>query len=178
MTKKRSSPDTPVRARSPHSMTMAASKSPATAVAIWMPGTPGEAISGGGAASAFTTVTSLPSARSAYAIAICEPRESPSGRECDEITKRCRVRMASTICWISGAGGSGAGVVIAIGSRRRVGLDLVEQLLDAVLARDRLVDHELQLGHALQPEPRSDLPPQERNRAVQCAVAGRLRLLV
>ena len=42
-------------------------------------------------------IASLPSARSAYAIASCDPIESPSGRACDESTKRCRARIASTI---------------------------------------------------------------------------------
>ena len=46
MTKKRSSPVTPVRARSPHSMMIAASKSPRRASAISMSATPGNAISG------------------------------------------------------------------------------------------------------------------------------------
>ena len=53
--------------------------------------------SGGGAGSALTAIACLPSARSAYAIASCEPIESPSGRECEESTKRRRARIASTM---------------------------------------------------------------------------------
>ena len=88
MVKKRSRPATPVRAYSLHSMTIEASNSPSTDGAIRIPGTPGSAISGAAAGSAFTTVTSLPSAFSANAIASWLPIESPSGRECEETTNR------------------------------------------------------------------------------------------
>jgi hypothetical protein len=65
MTKKSPRPLTPVRARSPHSMMTAASKSPDTWSAMMMSGTPGKVISGGGAASLLTITTSLPRARTA-----------------------------------------------------------------------------------------------------------------
>ncbi len=69
-------------------MTIAASNAPSTRAAISISPTPGNALSGPGAASELTMRTSLPIARSANAIASCEPIESPSGRECDEITYR------------------------------------------------------------------------------------------
>ena len=59
-TKNRSRPVTPVRARSPHSMMIAASNAPSTAGAMTMSWTPGNAISGAGAGSALTTTASLP----------------------------------------------------------------------------------------------------------------------
>ena len=95
ITKYRSSPSTPVRFSSLHSMMIAASNSPSTRSATRIDGTPGKAISGAGAASWFTTSTCLPSARSANAIASCEPMESPSGRACELITNRWRARIAS-----------------------------------------------------------------------------------
>jgi hypothetical protein len=64
-------------------------------------------------------------------------------------------------------------IVVRLGgcaSRRRtggLGANLVEQLLDPVLAGDRLVVDELELGDALQAQPRADLAPEEGNRAVQ-----------
>src|ERR1700722_2977553 len=101
-------------------------------------------------------------------MASCEPIESPSGREWDEITNRVRGPIASTICWISGA--SEVGVIVSLRPvvRRldhsvaaRVGrdarLDLVEELFDAVLPGDRIVVHEGELGHPPQPQARSDL---------------------
>jgi hypothetical protein len=60
--KYRSSPCTPVRDRSLHSITTAASNAPSTRLAISMPSTPGKVSSAEGAASLLTTDTSLPSA--------------------------------------------------------------------------------------------------------------------
>src|SRR5712691_11508300 len=95
--------------------------------------------------------------------------ESPSGRECEESTNRCRARIASTICRISGlvviilrSAGSAAG-------RRLGGANLVEELLDPVLAGNRFVVDELELRDALQPQPRSNLPPQKRHGALERA---------
>src|SRR6185436_9333415 len=113
----------------------------------------------------------------------CDPIESPSGRECEEITKRRRARIASTMAGSSGlvviivaiggsAGGRGARV------RGAVAADLVEQLLDPVLAGDRLVVDELELGDALQAQARADLAAQERNRAMERAVRALTRLVV
>src|ERR1700722_11488748 len=102
---------------------------------------------------------------------------SPSGRECDAMTNRWRDRMASTICASSGAcRRSGAGVVIAICGR--LGVNFVDELLDAILAGDGLIDHEVNLGRALQPEPCADLAAQKRRRAVQRPVARGARLVV
>ena len=42
--------------------------------------------------------------------------ESPSGRECEERTKRCRARIASTIRRTSGLDALGLTVVVAIGT--------------------------------------------------------------
>src|SRR6185503_17975355 len=107
--------------------------------------------------------------------------ESPSGRLCEEITNRCRVRIASTIRAISGL------FVIIVGgwgsaARRFLGVfadaNLVEELLDAVLPGDRLVVDEIELGDALQPQARADLAPQERHRALERARRALLRLLV
>src|SRR3954463_13551334 len=101
-------------------------------------------------------------------MASCDPIESPSGREWDERTKRWRERMASTMRAMSG--------LVVIGICRRVGgrvsrvlrgANLVEEPLDAVLAGDRFVVEELGLRRALQPQPRSDLPPQERRGAAE-----------
>src|SRR6185436_3595769 len=150
-----SRPATPVRVRSLHSMMIAASKSPSTRSAISMSETPGKAISGAGAGSAFTTRTSWPSARSANAIASCEPIESPSGLAWEEMTKRRRVRIASTIC------SAETSLLVGLGL---VGIDLVQQLLDAVLAGNGIVVDERDLGDPLAAEPRSDLPAQERDR--------------
>src|SRR5712691_12056379 len=95
--------------------------------------------------------------------------ESPSGRECEESTNRCRARIASTICRISGL------IVIIVRSagsaarRRFGGANLVEELLDPVLAGNRFVVDELERRDALQPQPRSNLPPQKRHRALERA---------
>src|SRR5438067_4231167 len=176
MTKNRSRPATPVRPRSPHSMMMAASNGPSMRCAILISGTPGNCISGPGAGSEFTTTTSLPSVRSAYAMASCDPIESPSGRECDETTNRWRARTSWTIRRISGVTALGVGLVIVIVWIVRV--DFVEQLFDAVLARDRFIVEELQLGDAPQPEAGSNLAPQERRRAVQRPLRVPARVLL
>src|SRR4029077_9361976 len=140
-------------------MMIAASKAPTASGATRIPDTPGKAISGCGAGSALNAATSLPSAFSAKAIASCEPIESPSGLACDERTKRCRVWIASTICWISGlvviglrVRGLDLGCRVGIGVCRMVrGADFAEQLLDPVLAGDRVIVEELDLRGALQP---------------------------
>src|SRR6185436_19334964 len=173
-------------------MTIAASNSPWTSGAMTMSGTPGNAIRAGAAGSKFTTVTSLPSARSANAIASWLPIESPSGRECEEMTNRCRARMASAICRISGS-------VAAIAARRRVWfggrvwiggvrlqanlvaftfVQLVDDLIDAIGAGGRVVVLKPELGHALEPQPGANLAAQERRRALEGPGAVRARLLV
>src|SRR5579862_7953969 len=173
MTKNRSSPATPVRVRSPHSMMIAASNWPSALGATRMSGTPGNCISGGGAASDMTTSASLPIARSAYAIASDDPIESPSGRACDEMTKRRRSRIAAAIR--STAAGSGLAIVVGVigrrGGRGRSGsvrsVELAQQALDPVLARDRFVVEELELGSPPQTQCRADAASEERRRAVE-----------
>src|SRR6476646_1812703 len=121
-----------------------------------MSGTPGNCISGPDAGSAFTTVTCLPSARSAYAAASSEPMESPSGRACDAITKRWLARMISTILLSSGFVMGFWRLVRAAGVRL-VRANLVQNLLDAILAGNGLVEDERQFRRPPQPQPRPDL---------------------
>src|SRR6185295_1717069 len=110
--------------------------------------------------------------------------ESPSGRLCEEITNRCRVRIASTICAMSGLSGLFVIILVERGSgvrrllRTLADANLVEELLDPVLAGDRLVVDEIELGDALQPQARADLAAQKRHRPLERARAALLRLLV
>ena len=98
--------------------------------------TPGNGISGAGAAIGVDERRrSLPSARSAYAMASCDPIESPSGRACDESTNRCRAaesRSTQSSLESRGTSSSSSG-----GAGWR--LDLVEQLLDPILSGNRFV---------------------------------------
>src|SRR4051794_14798239 len=175
MTKYWSSPSTPVRFSSLHSMMIAASNWPSTRSATRTDGTPGNAIKAGGAASWFTTSTSLPSARSAYAIASCDPMESPSGRECELMTNRWRSRIASQIRVTASV--LFVGVVwwgILCGTR--VGrVDLLQQLLDPRLVGDRLVEHEINLRDPAQAEPLGELAPHERRHAQKRLLRSPLR---
>src|SRR5215217_3672937 len=97
-------------------------------------------------------------------MASCDPIESPSGRECDDSTKRCRARMAATI---SGT----RGLLMILRRLARIGpcLELVQQLLDPILAGNRFVVLEQQFGGPLEPQPRSNLPAQKRRRAAKGA---------
>src|SRR5437879_1514688 len=190
--KRPSRPATPVRASSPHSMMMPASKSSPARSAISIPDTPGKPSSGAGARSLCTTRASLPSARSASAIDIEEPIESPSGRECEETTNRRLAPMASTISWsvvdtwqdpekgvvmylcilpfafrpAFSAGLSGALRVVMVG-----GAQFAEDPFDAVLARNRVVVHESQLRRSLETQARSQLPPEKRRGALERTAA-------
>src|SRR5262245_50252884 len=103
-------------------------------------------------------------------MASCDPMESPSGRACDDSTNRCRLRTASTISRIAG--------LVVIGGRSRSAADLVEQLLDAVLAGNRFVVVERELWRALQPQARADLAAQETGRAGQRPLGIATALLV
>src|SRR3954469_14862678 len=100
--------------------------------------------------------------------------ESPSGLACEVIRKRRRAWMASQI--------SVLGFFVVIGSvgraRRRLGLQVLQDLLDAIVLRDRLVVEERQLRHAPQPDARAELAAQERRRAVERLRRLALRLLV
>src|SRR5215471_10275258 len=165
-------------------MMIAASKSPSAVGAIRMSRTPGNAMNCCAAGSRLTTVTSLPSARSANAIASCDPIESPSGRECEEITKRRRERTAAVICWISGSVaaisvvvGGLAGVAGVSAAAFAVGrVNFVEQLLDAILSSHGIIVLEFELGHAFQTKARTDLPPQKRRRPIERARAALARV--
>src|SRR5207253_5774133 len=91
--------------------------------------------------------------------------------EGDERPKLGRARMASTIC------GSG-GALLIVGVGVGAGMNVVEDLLDAVLAGDRTVVEESKLGNTLEAQPRADLPPQERSGALERTLGGAPRLLV
>src|SRR5688500_3191071 len=94
-------------------------------------------------------------------MATCEPIASPSGRACDTTTKRRRVRMASATWAIV------ASVEVVVIGRLRLLLELLKNLFDAVLVRNRFVEPELELRHAPQLHPAADLAPQERRGAVE-----------
>src|SRR3954452_2109350 len=130
--------------------------------------------------------TCLPSASRAKAMASCEPIESPSGRAWEVRRKRWRPRISSLI-WSTTAASAGAsptccslliraGVVdIAIiftrfGKRRLplgFGTQSLQDLFDAVVLLDRLVEHPGELGHTFELEPPSDVTPQEGRGALQ-----------
>src|SRR5215211_5746430 len=172
ITNPRSRPATPVRFRSPHSMTITASPGSATSAVTSMSATPGKTSSGGGGGSLLTTRASLPRPRSANAIASDDPMASPSGRACETITKRCRVRIAAATCALPA---SVAVVVIAVvvaevrvvRALRLFRMEVAQDLFDAVLMSDRLVEPELQLRHAPQIEPAAHLAAEERRRALE-----------
>src|SRR5262252_8071659 len=112
-------------------------------------------------------------------MASCDPIESPSGRECDERTKRCRERIASTICASSGG-------VVVIGIRGCVGgvdgsfrgANVVQELLDAVLAGDGFVVEELDLRRPFETQPGADLASHERGGAAERAIGAAAGLVV
>src|SRR5687768_14741967 len=159
----RSSPLTPVRDRSLHSMISAASKASLISGVMRIDSTSGNGWRKTGGMASVTTMASLPIARSASAIDIAEPMASPSGRWCEATTNFCPVRMRST----NSAGGFvilDRGGVLAVGDginhlgivdgpRRLFGVDLLDDLLDAILRRHRLVEDELHFGRAAQRQP-------------------------
>src|SRR5262245_43284642 len=190
MTKPWSKPSTPVRDRSPHSMMMTASPGSSMRLATSMFRTPGNTSIGPGGASWLTRRTSLPRSQSANAIASCEPIASPSGRTCDESTKRCRLRISSAmrartltsvaVVIVSGYGirnlGSGLGIRLgmALGGAPRVFFVKVAQnLFNPVLVCDRFVEPEFELGDAAQLQPRADLAAEEA-----CGARERTRRLL
>src|SRR5580765_5718788 len=171
MTNERSKPATPVRSRELHAMMIAASYASSTASATRIRSVPGNAVSGPGTGSRFTSVTSLPSDSRASAIAIWLPMASPSGRAWELRTNRWRVRIAPTIAAIacsrslivSGISGRAVGGGLG-GAFGVVPLDLLEQFFDARLVRDGLVELEGELGHASQIESRGQRAPDEGQR--------------
>src|SRR5258705_2397078 len=183
ITKPRSSPSTPVRVRSPHSMTITASPGSSTRLATSIFVTPGKTEYGPGAGSWFTIRASFPRCHSAWAIANCEPIESPSGRTCEDSTKRCRLRISSAI---RARIAVSVAVVVTLGvGRWKLGVplgvllvDVAEDLFDAVLVGDRLVEPELDLGDAAELQPRAELTPEEAGRALQRARRLRAGLLI
>src|SRR5688500_9628934 len=125
--------------------------------------------------------TSFPSARSAYAMASWDPMASPSGRTWDDRTKRCRFRISSAACWR--AVELFGGVVIRGGIRHRCPLaflfmKVAQDLLDPILVGDRLIEAEVDFGNAPQPQPATEMPPQERRRALEGFVGFATGLLV
>ena len=176
MTKKRSRPATPVRAQ-----VAALHDDRRVEVAVDAParsrcrGTPGNAISGGGAGSRVDDRDVL--AERAQRVRHRQLRA-------DRVAVRPRVRgeheplaradgvddLLRSQDWSSSS--VGVGVIGGAGAAARM---LVQELLDAVLAGDRLVVDELQLGHALQPQPRADLAAQERRARARapCALCWR-----
>src|SRR5688500_2872776 len=179
----------PVRCRSPHSITITASPGSSTRSVTSMSGTPGKASSGAGGASRLTTRTSLPRCRRANAMAIDDPMASPSGRACEVTTKRCRVRTSSTMraravsvaVWIIDRGWGrlrrSAGVVLP-GAARVLRVEIAQDLLDAVLVLDRLVELEVELGDAPQLQPAADLAAEEWRGTLEGARRVLARLLV
>src|SRR5688500_11743079 len=120
-------------------------------------------------------------------MAMCDPIASPSGRECEVTTKRCRWRMASLMAAMDSAligivGGAGC-VGCARGGRgnRCVGLarrsadrrgggcvgDFAQQLFDAVLVADALVELEGDFRCAAQAKALADLPAHEAGCALE-----------
>src|SRR5262245_7242360 len=88
--------------------------------------------------------------------------------------------MASAICTSSGGVVivSMAGDVLGRALRRLGRVEVLKELLDAVLARDRFVEDERQLGDAPQAQLRSDLTAEERRGAAERAPRLAARLLV
>src|SRR6188768_336417 len=168
MTNPLSRPDTPGRRTSPHSMKITVSPTSSRCSRSEMSATPGKSCICCGAGSCATIRTSLPSARSASAIATCEPMASPSGRAWETTTNRWRARIAPAT-WVRVAS-VGVVVIGGIGRWPRVGgrgvggagglllVQVLQDLFDAVLVGDRFVEAELQFGHASHLDPAADLP--------------------
>ena len=101
-----------------------------------------------------------PCARSARAIAIAEPIASPSGRWCEATTNRRPAFTAATnsvggllrLVMLGRVGRRSRARLRLVDSgsstaaRRFFGVDLLDDLLDAVLRGDRFVEDEFQLG--------------------------------
>src|SRR4051794_26105501 len=117
-----------------------------------MPATSGKGCRNTGGMASVTTVASLPSARSASAIAIADPIASPSGRECDAMMNRrprriTSISSAGAALWLGFVTLDGGGVFAVVdgidhvrildGARRILGVNLLNDLLDAGLRRHR-----------------------------------------
>src|SRR4051812_10700034 len=108
--------------------------------------------------------------------------ESPSGLACDVIRNVRRAWIASQM---SVFGFILCGGALAWLRRRRglvarllLGLEVLQDLFDAIVPGDRFVVEELELGHAAQPDARADLAAQERQGALERLGRLALRLLV
>src|SRR5687767_14141163 len=86
------------------------------------------------------------------------------------MTNRCRARIAATI------GGSSGVILRFVGLGFRV--QLLQDLLDAVLSRDRAIVEEAQLGSPPEPQPGTELATEEWRRALEGAGARVTRLVV
>src|SRR3954468_11242808 len=121
-------------------------------------------------------------------MASCDPIESPSGRACEVSTNRCRLRMASqmrrtmsgglssgtalaSVGWVMFSRGVRSGIgrlgrrARGLRLRRTAGallLEIAEDLLDPVVLLDALVEEEVQLRRAAQPDPSGQLPAKKR----------------
>src|SRR4051794_23896638 len=113
---------------------------------------------------------------------------SPSGRTCEDSTKRCRLRISSAmrarvavsvaaVAIVSGLGT--VGVALRAFALRIFFVDVLEDSLDAVLVRDRLVEPELELRHAAKMrDARADLPAEKAGGAPQRLRRVLARLLI
>src|SRR5438552_927227 len=101
-------------------------------------------------------------------VAMSTDSGTPSART-RSYTISAHAAAPATIAW------SGALLVI---SRMAARFDLVEELLDPVLAGDRFVVHERHFRRPLQAQPRSDLAAEERRGALQRAGGVAATLLV
>src|SRR6476620_3636530 len=139
--------------------------------------------------------TCLPSASRAKAMASCEPIESPSGRAWEVRRKRWRPRISSLISSTTAASTGAAptccslliragvvdiAIVFARFGKRRLplgfGTQSLQNLFDAVVLLDRLVEQPGEFGHTFELEPPSDMTPQEWRRALQRLGRVRARL--
>src|SRR3954454_5648818 len=119
-------------------------------------------------------------------MASCEPIESPSGRAWEVRRKRWRPRISSLI-WSTTAASAGASptccslliragvvdiaIIFARFGKRRLplgfGTQSLQDLFDAVVLLDRLVEHPGEFGHTFELEPPSDVTAQEGRGALQ-----------
>src|SRR5436190_13181312 len=104
--------------------------------------------------------------------------ESPSGRAWDVIRNRWRSLIASQSCASTESVRVGV-IVSGVGMPRgTLRFEVLENLLDAIVARDGVVVEELEVRHAPEPQPAAELAPQERRGALQRPGAFTLRPLV
>src|SRR5688572_31425224 len=115
---------------------------------------------------------------------------SPSGRACDVTTNRwwrrtCSTMRASAVSvsvavWVigdGGDGGDGGAIGRCVGAfgggafalpQRFLFVQIAQDLLDAILVRDGLVELEVDLGNAPQLQPGAQLAAEERRGPIEC----------